>query len=517
MERKEKYERALLPSQHDSVCEGEDLMTIPFVWKKMMKKKKEKKSISSFSILFIIIIALTAVSWVFAGQSFAPTIPSGGEEAVSQVVGAKLSDLVMSPFNGFKDAIEICVFILCLGGFLNVVTKTGALEAGIQHIVKKLKGNELVLIPILMVLFSIGGSTYGMAEETIPFYALLATTMVASGFDTIVATGTVMLGAGAGVIGSTVNPFATGVAMDALRGVDIQPNNSTILLIGVILWATTTLFCIYWVMRYAKKVKADKGSTILSLQEQEEMKEHFSQEDAEDVTFTQKHKIILSIFGISFVIMIVSLIPWGDFGITIFDGWTAFLTGNSFGEWYFGDLAMWFFLISILISLVQGFSEKEIIDTFVDGVKDILSVVLIIVVARGASVLMQTTYLDLFILDKAANLLQGFSPVLFVIGAYVLYLFLSFLIPSTSGLAYVSIPVMGALANSIGLNPNVMVMIFVAGCGLVNLITPTSGVVMGGLEIARVNYSTWTKFMMKPLIVIGVMNLLVLILSMVMM
>jgi uncharacterized ion transporter superfamily protein YfcC len=198
----------------------------------------------------------------------------------------------------------------------------------------------------------------------------------------------------------------------------------------------------------------------------------------------------------------------------VFDGWTAFLTGNSFGEWYFGDLAMWFFYISIIIALIQGFSEKEIVTNFIDGVKDILSVVLIIVVARGASYIMQTTYLDLFILDRASHLLEGLSPVLFVIGAYILYLLLSFLIPSTSGLAYVSIPIMGALAQSIGLNPNVMVMIFTAGCGLVNLITPTSGVVMGGLELARVNYSTWTRFMRKPLLVIGISNLAILIFSM---
>lgn len=481
---------------------------------KNKKEKKERKSISSFSILFLIIIALTIISWIFAGQTFSPTIPSGGTEEVSQVIGAKLSDLVMSPFNGFRDAIDICVFILFLGGFLNIVTKTGALEAGIQHIVKKLKGNELILIPILMILFSIGGSTYGMAEETIPFYSLLAITMVASGFDTIVSVGTVMLGSGAGVIGSTVNPFATGVAMDALNSVGIQPNTGTIIVIGLVLWAVTTAYCIFCVMGYAKKVKADKGSTILSLQEQEDMEKSFANSGTQNIEFTGKRKLILMVFGISFAIMVISLIPWGSFNIHIFDGWTAILTGESFGDWYFGDLSMWFFLASIVIALIQGFPEKEIVETFIDGVKDILSVVLIIVVARGASVIMQVTHLDLFILDKSANLLEGFSPILFVIGAYILYLLLSILIPSTSGLAYVSIPVMGALANNIGLNPNVMVMIFTAGCGLVNLITPTSGVVMGGLELSKISYSTWTKFMRKPLIVIGISNLIILIASM---
>lgn len=477
-----------------------------------MAKKKKRKELSSFSILFIILIALGILTIILNGQTFSPQTVDG--ETVNQVVGAKISDIVMAPFNGFRDAIEISVFILVLGGFLNIVTQSGALESGIKTVVKKLKGNELIIIPILMVLFSIGGSTYGMAEETIPFYSLLTATLVAAGFDTIVAVGTVLLGSGSGVIGSTVNPFSTGVAMDALRGIGIQPNTGVILLIGFMLWAVSTAYSIFIVMRYAKKVKEDKGSTILSLQEQEDMKENFGQEDKKDLTFTKRHKIILSIFAFCFLVMIVSLIPWGDFGVTIFDGWTSFLTGESFGDWYFGDLAMWFFIIGLICAIVGRFSEKETVDSFVEGSKDMLSVVLIIVVARGASVLMSTTYLDLFILDKAAGLLQDFSPILFVIGAYVLYLGLSFIIPSTSGLAYVSIPVMGGLANNIGLSPDVMVMIFASGCGLINLITPTSGVVMGGLEVSKVNYSTWIKFMRKPIIVLGVLNLLILIISM---
>ncbi|MBP1042894.1 YfcC family protein [Vagococcus sp. BWB3-3] len=483
----------------------------------MKKEKNKKKSITSFSILFIILIALTIVSWLLAGQTFTPTIPPGGTELVDRVVGARLSDLVMSPFNGFRDAIDICVFILVLGGFLNIVTKTGALEAGIQTIVKKLKGNELTIIPILMILFSIGGSTYGMAEETIPFYALLGVAMVAAGFDSLVSVATIMLGAGVGVIGSTVNPFATGVAMDALKGIDVEPNTGVILGLGFVVWLANLAVAIYVVMRYAKKVKRDKGSTILSLQEQAEMEKSFAQDQDHTIEFTKKHKVILSMFAFCFVIMIVSLIPWNSFNIHLFDGWTGILTGENFGDWYFGDLAMWFFILSVIIALVHGFSEGEIVTQFIDGAKDILSVVLIIVVARGVSVLMSVTNLDIFILDKSANALQGLSPFLFVIGSFALYLFLSFLIPSTSGLAYVSIPVMGGLAHSIGLSADVMIIIFCAACGLVNLITPTSGVVMGGLEIGKVSYGTWTKFIVKPIAVLGLVNLVILAVAMLIM
>lgn len=475
------------------------------------KQKKQKKQLTSFSILFIIIIVLGIITKLLNGQTFTPQMIDGGKEMIDHVVGATVSDVVMAPFNGFKEAIDICVFILVLGGFLNIVTSTGALEAGIQNVVKKLKGNEIVIIVILMILFSIGGSTYGMSEETIPFYALLGATMVASGFDSIVTVGTILLGSGSGVIGSTVNPFSTGTAMDALKGIGIQPNVGVILGVGTVLWITTTAFSIYIVTGYAKKVKADKGSSILSLQEREEMEETYGQKGTTELEFTKKHRTVLMLFAVTFVVMIVSLIPWQDFGIKIFDGWTAVLTGNSFGEWYFGDLAMWFFIMAVIIAVVNKIPEKDIVNEFVAGCADMLSVVLIIVVARGASVLMSTTHLDLLILDRAANMLKDLSPVLFVIGAFVLYLFLSFLIPSTSGLAYVSIPVMGALAKEVGLSPDVMVMIFASGCGLVNLITPTSGVVMGGLEISKVNYATWVKFITKPLIIMTIINLIILI------
>lgn len=478
------------------------------------KKPKEKKERSSFSILFSIIVILGLFSLVLNGQSFAPQKIAGSAQSYDHVIGARLADVIMAPFYGFRDAVDISVFILVLGGFLNVVTKTGALEAGIQRVVKKLNGRELIVIPILMFLFSVGGSTYGMAEETIPFYTLIAITMVASGFDTIVAVGTVLLGSGSGVIGSTVNPFSTGVAMDALKGIGIQPETVTILVMGVLLWGISLGISIYFVMSYARRVKKEKGSTILSLQEQEEMMQAFGQKTTTELRFTSKHKWILSMFGSCFLIMILSLIPWQEFHVTVFQGWTSFLTGSNFGEWYFGDLAMWFFLMAVLIALVNGFTEKEMVTYFLDGTKDMLSVVMIIVVARGASVLMAKTHMDMFILDRVSVVLRHFSPILFVIAAYILYLGLSFLIPSTSGLAYVSIPIMGALTKSMGLNPSVMIMIFASGCGLVNLITPTSGVVMGGLEIAKIQYKTWIRFLIWPLVWISVLHVLFLIGSM---
>ncbi|AGN23999.1 Na+/H+ antiporter NhaC family protein [Erysipelothrix rhusiopathiae] len=459
----------------------------------MAKEKKTRKMLSSFSILFIILFVLALVTVL-----------------IPDVTSATLSTVMMAPVKGFADAIDVCVFVMILGGFLGLVTKTGALDAGIAALVKKLKGNELVIIPVLMTLFSICGSTYGMLEETVPFYALLTATMVAAGFDAVVGSAVVLLGAGAGVLGSTINPFAVGAALDAIPK-DIPVNNGLVMLIGLVLWISALLISIYFVMSYAKKVKQDKGSTILSLQEQQEIDKHYGHaEGATTVELTGTHKTVLILFGITFLVMILSFIPWGSFGITFFDSWTAWLTGIPFGEWYFQEATTWFLLMGIIIGIVGKLNEKEIVDTFMDGAADMMSVVLVIALARGASVLMTETGLDVYILTNAANALKGVSGIIFAPLAYLLYLVLTFLIPSSSGLATVSMPIMAPLASELGFSPEVMVMIFVAGSGLVNLFTPTCGAIMGGLAIAKVEYSTWIKFSKKIILIIALVSVIIL-------
>ena len=235
--------------------------------------KRRKTILSAFSIILILIFLLGILSHLLPNASFV------GEEIVngSGTVGAKLSDILLSPILGFADAVDVSIFILVLGGFLGILTKTGALETGIKVLVKKLKGNELVLIPILMLIFSIGGTTYGMLEETVGFYVLIAACMVAAGMDTLVGSAVVLLGAGSGVLGSTINPFAVGAAISSLPD-GIKVNQGYVIFIGFLLWITTLLISIFFVMRYAKKVKQDKGSTFLSLREQKNMEKKFKEE-----------------------------------------------------------------------------------------------------------------------------------------------------------------------------------------------------------------------------------------------
>ena len=473
---------------------------------KKMAKTSKKERMSAFTIIFLLIIALALITLILPNAAFdeAGTIING-----SGVVKAKISNVLLSPILGFGSAVDVCVFVLILGGFLQVVTKSGALENGIKVLVKKLKGNELVLIPILMIIFSIGGTTYGMLEETVGFYALLAFTMVAAGMDTIVASATVLLGAGSGVLGSTINPFATGAAVAALpEGMVV--NQGIIIALGAVLWLVSLGISIFFVMRYAKKVKADKGSTFLSLQEQKKMEKFKEKDESKEVTLTGRQKATLWIFGITFIVMIIGFIPWGEFGITFFDSWTGWLTGSALGGWYFNESAAWFFLMAIVIGIINGLSTNQIIDEFIAGARDILSVVLIVAVARGVYVLMSQTYLDNYIIYNVADMLKGTPVALFTPCNYILHLVLSVLVPSSSGLATISTPIMAPLAAQLGYSVETTIMTFVAANGLVNLITPTCGAIMGGLALAKVNYTTWVKWSTKVIVTIGLSSMVIL-------
>ena len=473
--------------------------------------KRKKFMLSAFSIIFILIIGLAILSHILPDAKFVGDVIVDG----SGTVGAKLSDVLLSPVLGFADAVDVCIFVFILGGFLAIVTKTGALETGIKVLVNKLKGNELVLIPILMFIFSVGGTTYGMLEETVGFYVLLAATMVAAGMDTIVGSAVILLGAGSGVLGSTVNPFAVGAAVSSLPD-GVVANQGLIIFTGLLLWITTLVISIIFVMNYAKKVMDDKGSTFLSLQEQKAMEKKFAKEieDAKDknkkVTLTGKQKVTLILMALTFIVMIVGFIPWGDFNVTIFDKFTGWLTGSSLGLWYFAEASVWFLVMAIIIGIINRMKEKDIVDTFVDGANDMISVVLIIAVARGASVLMGVTHLDNYIIYNAADWLSNLPELGFVPLNYLLHVVLSILVPSSSGLAVLSTPIMGGLANTLGYSVETTIMTFVSANGLVNLITPTCGAIMGGLALAKVEYTTWFKWAFKVVVTIAIVNILIL-------
>lgn len=468
-----------------------------------MSTNEKKKRSFKLPTAYTVLLAITAI--IAIATYFIPGVKK-----------ASLADFVMAPITGLQEAIDIAIFVLLIGGFLGVTTKTGALDAGIGNVVAKLKGKELILIPVLMFIFSLGGTSFGMAEETIAFTALVTTTMIIAGFDPLVSVASIILGAGCGVLGSTVNPFLVSVSIGALKGVDIAANQVIVIGTGVALWLASLLISIFFVMNYAKKVHADKSQTLLSDSEIIQANEAFignKSGEEEVIEFTGKRKVVLSLFAFTFVVMVLGIIPWEEFGINLFKG-TGFLTGNSLGNWWFSDLGMWFVIMAVVIGLVYRMKEVEIVNAFLDGAAEMVGVALVIGVSKGISVIMSTTGLDAYVLSSASSVLVGMSPIIFTIVAFLIFMALSFFIPSTSGLAGLSMPIFGPLAVSLGFPPEVIISIFSAGSGLINLVTPTSGVIMGTLAIAKVDYSSWVKFVTKVLLAIFVACAIILCIAM---
>lgn len=491
--------------------------------KKNEKKVKKKFTLSAFTIIIMMIFVLALISHILPTAQFIDGVIVDG----SGVVGATLAQTLMAPISGFvgteeiSGAIEICMFIMILGGFLRMINSTNAIEDGIKVLIKKLHGKEIILIPILMALFSIGGTTYGMLEETVGFYAILAFAMVAAGMDTIVASAIVLLGAGSGVLGSTVNPFAVGAAIDAAKGAlpaNYAINQGIIIGLGAILWFSTLTISIVFVMNYAKKVIRDKGSTFLSLQEQKEMeKTYANKKEEKNIKLSGSQKVTLWLFAFTFIVMIIGFIPWEDLVPGIFNFFsktTGKITGQPLGYWYFNEASLWFLVMTVVIGLVNRYSEHDIVDHIINGAADMVSVILVVAIARGASILMQQTHLDNYIIYNAANLLENVPKSIFAPMNYLLHVLLSVLVPSSSGLATLSSPIMAPLANQVGYSVETTIMEMVAANGLVNLFTPTCGAIMGGLALARVEYTTWLKWVGKVILTIAIANIIVLTLAM---
>ena len=467
--------------------------------------KKAKRSISTFAILLAVLLLVSIATWICAGNTY-----TDADGNAAEVVGATSSDIFMAPVNGFSDAADVITFVFCLGAFLAIVTGTGALETGIQSLVRKLHGKELVLIWVLMFVFSIGGTTYGMGEETVGFYILLAATMMAAGFDPVVGAATVLLGAGTGVLGSTINPFATGAAV-AAAGVDV--NMGTTYAIAVILWLLTYVISALFVTAYAKKVRATKGSILTAEQLDECRKAYGGKDDIGEVKLTGRQKAVLWLFALSFVVMILGFIPWGEFvgyepvgAYGFFGKYTAWLTGAGFGDWWFYDAATWFLLMGIIIGIVGLEDRSQLMKLVIAGFGDMVAVNLVIAMARATSVVMSATGLGAWIVEASVTALSqsGVSAGVFGLLDYILHVGLSFLVPSSSGLAGLSSPIVSPIVYNMGWSVETSIMINVAANGFVNLFTPTCGFIMGGLALARVPYETWVKWAWKLLVTLFV-------------
>lgn len=495
----------------------------------MLNLNKRLRMPSAFTILFLLIIVVAVLTWLIpagqyettrAGNVIAGTYQSRAnspqglwnifEAPIKGMLGTKTTD----------GAISVSLFILVIGGFLGVTTKTRMLDDGIGSVVKKYAGQEKVLIPFLMTLFAIGGSTFGMGEETIAFVPILIPIMVRVGYDSITAISISLIGSQVGCIGSTVNPFATGVASETIH---ISPG------IGIgsrlIFFICVLVISILYVMHYATKVKKDPENSYVFERRQRDLKEFVDKDHEVADQLSPKQRHVLVAFILIFVIMICSLIPWTSLNskFTIFDDFTHWLTHVPFlgdfvgtnilplGNWYFTEITTLFLIGSVLIMFIFKMSETDFINSFMSGMGDMLDVAMIVAVARGIQVVMNDGNITATILHAGETGMQGLSSGVFIALTYIFYIPMSFLIPSSSGCAAATMGIIGPLGKFSGVSGSLVVTAFQSASGFVNLVTPTSAIVMGSLAVAHVGIGTWIKYIGKLMLILFVFSIVFLV------
>lgn len=410
-------------------------------------------------------------------------IPNTYEELAKEnttIFGA-ITTLLKAPIQGLYDSIDIIAFVLVIGGLVGVINSTGAFTAGINALSKSLKGKEKWMIIIIASLVALGGTTFGLAEETIAFYPIVVPIFIAAGYDAIVAIATIFLGSCIGTMAATVNPFSTIIASN-IAGVSFTEGMPLRILALVI----TLIATLIYIIRYGEKVKKDPTKSLIYLQKEEIEKRFLSTENDKDgVEFTLRKKLILLIFGLSFVVMIYGVKELG---------------------WWFMEMTALFFAVTFMMVPLSKQKEGEFVSNFVQGAAELLGVALTIALARGVTIIMDGGLISDTILYSLNSVVASMSGIAFSGVMYIVYIILGFFINSSSGLAVLSMPIMAPLADVVGVNRDIIVTIYMFGQGLIGIITPT-GLILASLAMINVTYDKWLKFVMPLVGIIMVLSM----------
>ncbi|MCF6464006.1 YfcC family protein [Clostridium sp. Cult1] len=394
---------------------------------------------------------------------------------------------IMSPVEGVMDTVDIMVFVLILGGIIGLINKTGTFDAGIAALSKRTKGKEFLLVVVVYALIALGGTTFGLAEETIALYPILMPIFIASGYDAIICIAAIYMGSSIGTMFSTVNPFSVVIASNA-AGISFN-EGLVIRIVALILASIITLVYIY---RYAKKVKMDSKNSLIH-DDMGRIEERFLKDYNPDdvVPFNWRRILILLVFLGAFPLMI-----WGV----------------SVGGWWFAEMSALFFAVALIIIFLSGLSEKEAVNTFLEGAADLIGVVLIIGVARAINIVMDNGMISDTLLYYTSSIIENMNSGFFAAVQMVLFSILGFFIPSSSGLATLSMPIMAPLADTVGLSRDIVVTAYNWGQGWMAFITPT-GLILATLEMVDVTYDKWLKFILPLMGIVGGFSILMLVLQ----
>lgn len=450
-----------------------------------MEQKKKKFTVPHVYILLLLMILIfSLLSYIVpAGTYDMMTIvdnPETGHERevvnpdsfsyVESTPVTLLQFLTAVP-RGLQETAQIIFFIFIVGGAMAVVNETKAIEAGMGRLIKNLKSKSWIIIPVAMFFFSICGSVFGMAEETLPFIPIFVGLMIAAGYDSITGTAVVFCGAGAGFAGAFINPFtiqvAQGIAqVEILSGMGFR----------IVMYICMLILTVAFVLRYASKVKKDP---TLSLMHEDDIK----REDVVDLEalpeFDGRRKAILIVFVIAIIFLVYAVVTWG---------------------WYMDEIAALFFVMSWIVALIDknlGFNSYA--ETLGKGMADVAGGALVVGFARGILVVMTDGNILHTILHSCAGFLEKLPSMVSAVGMYIFQCLLNFIVPSGSGQAAVSMPIMAPLSDLVGVTRQTACIAFQLGDGISNIFTPTSGYFMAGLALAKIPWAKWAKWIL-PLI-----------------
>ena len=437
------------------------------------KQPKEKKglNINAFVLLFFVIVIAAILTYIIpageyervekAGRTL--VVPNSFHFTDSAPVG--FFDIFKSIHTGMVNGAGIIFFILIIGGAFGILKATGALDALIYNLTRKLTNRELWLIPVLMLFFAAGGTLMGMAEETIVYIAIITPLAIALKLDAIVGFAIVSLGANIGFMSAVLNPFNIGVAQSIAQ----LPTFSGFGL-RLILLATLYLAGVLFVYRYAKKIKANPQLRYIG-----NLPENITAANEPEIKLTARHKWILSIFLLNFAVLIFGVIKYG---------------------WYITEIASLFLLFGIIIGIVGKLNPNKMAESFIDGAKELIGGALIIGFAQAILVVIQDGKIIDSVLYYAASMLGHLTPTLNAIGMFIVQLFLNFLVPSGSGQAALTMPILAPLSDLVGVTRQTAVLAFQLGDGISNSLFPTAGVLLAGLAVAGIPFTKWIKWVM---------------------
>ncbi len=454
---------------------------------------KRSFSFNTLVMIYSVVVLVAIATWIVPGGEYQRVTRDGQTLVVAdsftpaphdpQGIGAILT----SPIKGFVQAAHIIAFVFVIGGAFSVIQKTGAIAVGVQRVAHTFAQKphlKKYFIPVTMVLFSLGGTIFGMSEETMPFVLIFIPLAISLGYDSLVGTAIPFLGAAAGFAGATLNPFTVGIA----QGIAELPLYSG-LEYRIIVWVISTASIITFVMLYGARIRVDPTrSPVFDLDRAR--RESFQLDPSENKELSLSHRLVITIFVLALCVLVFGVLQY---------------------KWFIDEIAGLFLGLGIVSGILGRLSADEITDSFKSGARDMMGVAFIIGCARALLVVANDGKVMDTLLHGLAGLISNLHPILATQVMFLTHGVINFFVHSGSGQAALTMPIMAPLADVVGISRQTAVLAFQFGDGWINPILPTSGVTMGVLGLAGISWEKWFKWMLPVQIYFFVIALLLLI------